>query len=105
MGDQAAAEEIVQDVFTRVWKNANSYDAKIAKVSTWVTSITRHRVFDELRKEKVHPERTSVGWVELSESDDPTSLIPEEETELTWRKKMVREALNTLSPNERDSLA
>ncbi len=105
MGDQAIAEEIVQDVFTRVWKNANSYDARIAKVSTWLTSITRNRVIDELRREKAHPERASVGWFELSESDDPIGLIPEEESELSWRQKSVREAIYSLSPNEREALA
>ncbi len=105
MGDQAIAEEIVQDVFTRVWKNANSYDARIAKVSTWLTSITRNRVIDELRREKAHPERASVGWFELSESDDPIGLIPQEESELSWRQELVREALYSLSPNEREALA
>ena len=107
IGDQAAAEEIVQDVFTRVWKSANSYDARIAKVSTWLISITRNRVIDEIRREKAHPERASVGWLELSQKDedDPTSLKPEEETELSWRQRMVREALNNLSPHEREALA
>ncbi len=105
LGDQVAAEEIVQDVFTRVWKNANSYDARIARVSTWLISITRNRVIDELRREKAHPDKTSIGWFELSESDDPNGLMPEEETDVSWRRKLVREALNTLSPNERDALA
>ncbi len=105
LGDQAAAEEIVQDVFTRVWKNANTYDARIAKVSTWLVSITRNRVIDELRREKAHPERMAVGWFEVSESNELTSLMPEEESELSWRQKLVREALYSLSPNEREALA
>ncbi len=105
MGDQAVAEEIVQDVFIRVWKNANSYDARIAKVSTWLTRITRNRVIDELRREKAHPERTNVGWFEVTERDDPNGLIPEEESELFRRQKLVREAIYSLSPNEREALA
>ncbi len=105
LGDQAAAEEIVQDVFTRVWKNANTYDAGFAKVSSWLVSITRNRVIDELRREKAHPERMAVGWFEVSENNEPASLIPEEEAELSWRQELVREALYSLSPNEREALA
>jgi RNA polymerase sigma-70 factor (ECF subfamily) len=105
VGDQAAAEEIVQDVFTRIWQKANTYDAGIAKVSTWLISITRNRVIDELRREKAHPERTAVGWFEESEIDSSSSLMFEEETELSWRQKLVKEALNTLSPHDREVLA
>ena len=66
IGDQAVAEEIAQDVFTQVWKKANTYDAGIAKVSTWLISITRNRTIDELRRGKIRPEKNSVSWADLS---------------------------------------
>jgi RNA polymerase sigma-70 factor (ECF subfamily) len=105
VGDAAVAEEIVQDVFMRVWEKASTYDASIAKVSTWLTSITRHRVIDEFRRGKRRPEKTGVSWTELSPSDGAYSPGPEEEAELSLQNKFVREALNNLSPGEREALA
>jgi RNA polymerase sigma-70 factor (ECF subfamily) len=105
VGDQATAEEIVQDVFTRVWNKANTYDASISSLSTWLIRITRNRAIDELRKHKTHPERYPIGWSEVSLSERPTSPGPEEETELSLRQKFVRDALETLPANEKDLLA
>ena len=105
LGDAPVAEEIVQDVFMRVWEKADTYDARIAKVSTWLTSITRHRVIDEFRRSKRRLDKTGISLTELSLSDSLYSPGPEEETELSLQNKFVREALNTLSPGEREALA
>ncbi len=103
--NQAIAEEITQDVFVQVWKKAGSYDASIASVATWLSSITRHRIIDEFRREKAHPERNGVDLFEVSEREDLSRTKPEEETELSWRQRQVREALKTLSPGEREALS
>jgi RNA polymerase sigma-70 factor (ECF subfamily) len=104
VGDGAVAEEIVQDVFMRVWEKAGTYDARIAKVSTWLTSIARHRAIDEFRKGNRRLDQTSLSWAELL----PGASLgpgPEEETELLLQNKLVRQALNTLTPGERKALA
>lgn len=50
LGDPQTAEEVTQDVFVRIWERAGSYRTEVAKVSTWLTSITRHRAIDVLRR-------------------------------------------------------
>jgi RNA polymerase sigma-70 factor, ECF subfamily len=105
VGDQAVAEEIVQDVFTRLWQKADTYDASIAKVSTWLISITRYRAIDELRKGRIRPEKTSLSWQEVSQDSIPHSPGPEEEMETSLEQELVREALAALSPKEREVLA
>lgn len=105
VGDQDIAEEIVQDVFTRAWEKANTYDAGIAKVSTWLITITRNRAIDELRKVKSRRESSSISWAEISPNDSPFSPGPEEEAELSMEQKLVSEALETLSPHQRELLA
>ena len=51
VGDNNLAEEITLDVFRRVWQKANSYRADRASVRTWLTSMTRNRAIDMLRRE------------------------------------------------------
>ena len=52
--DAADAEDIGQQVFLRVWKSAGRYEPT-AKFTTWLYTITRHLVFNELRRRKHRP--------------------------------------------------
>jgi RNA polymerase sigma-70 factor (ECF subfamily) len=101
VGNQETAEEIVQDVFTRVWEKATTYDAELAKVSTWMISITRNRSIDELRRGKVRPEHNSVGWAEIEPAHIPVSENPEDEVEVSWQQRVVRLAVAEL-PDDRE---
>ena len=93
VGDQSTAEEITLDVFTRVWENATTYRVEQAKVSTWLTSIVRHRAIDELRRREARPASHSVDWTELPPSVLPQSNGPAAEAELALQRQRVRAAL------------
>ena len=69
--DSATAEEVVLDVFMRIWDKADTYQPEQAKVSTWLTSITRYRAIDVLRRQGARPERDSVSWMDLPLSAHP----------------------------------
>jgi RNA polymerase sigma-70 factor (ECF subfamily) len=53
-GDLSDAEDIGQQVFLRVWKSAPRYEPT-AKFTTWLYTITRNLVFNELRRRKHRP--------------------------------------------------
>ena len=53
-GDATDAEDIGQQVFLRVWKSADRYEPT-AKFTTWLYTITRNLVFNELRRRKHRP--------------------------------------------------
>lgn len=99
------AEEIAQDVFTRVWEKAVSYNPEQAKVSTWLMTITRNRAIDELRRLKNRPELTSVEWAETILVTDSKDHGPEAAAEMHWQQKSVREAVNALPREQRQVLA
>jgi RNA polymerase sigma-70 factor (ECF subfamily) len=54
LGGHSDAEDIAQQVFLRVWQNANRYVPQ-AKFTTWLLKITRNLVFNELRRRSRHP--------------------------------------------------
>lgn len=105
IGDPATAEEITQDVFTRAWEKAKTYDVEISKVSTWLISITRNRAIDEMRRGRIRPERYSVSWAEVLEDPIDESAGPEEKTELSWKKAVVRKAIAALPSDQQKALA
>lgn len=47
----AAAEDIVQEVFVKIWKNLGKYDTG-KKFKTWAFQITKNTCLDYLRKHK-----------------------------------------------------
>ncbi|MEO6054455.1 MAG: sigma-70 family RNA polymerase sigma factor [Chthoniobacterales bacterium] len=54
LGNEEGSEDIAQQVFLRVWKSAKTYKPK-AKFNTWLMTITRNLVFNEIRRRTRHP--------------------------------------------------
>lgn len=54
--DQGQAEDILQEVFVKVWRAAQSFDAAQSQPLTWLTSIARNRAIDSLRRQQTQPQ-------------------------------------------------
>ena len=48
-GDRALAEDIVQDGFLSIWKNAGRYDPQRGSAGAWALGIIRNRAIDAIR--------------------------------------------------------
>lgn len=105
VNDEAAAEEITQDVFLNVWKKASSYDVSHAKVVTWIASIARHRAIDILRARSVRPVNQEFSWEEEPLLEIASPLDVEKEAELHQRQQKVRLALTKLPQDQRKVMA
>jgi RNA polymerase sigma-70 factor, ECF subfamily len=55
LGERGAAEEIVQEVFTRAWRHADRYDSARGSVRTWLYQIARHAIIDMRRRASARP--------------------------------------------------
>lgn len=53
--DRAQAEDLLQEVFVKVWGAAGGFDAQRAQAMTWLTSIARNRAIDSLRRKQTEP--------------------------------------------------
>ncbi len=53
--DGAEAEDVVQEVFTEIWKKAASFDPAIASETTFVGMVARRRSIDFLRRQGRQP--------------------------------------------------
>jgi RNA polymerase sigma-70 factor (ECF subfamily) len=104
--DQAAAEEITQDVFYRVWENAATYRPEQARLTTWMTSITRYRAIDALRQRGTRPQQENPGWAEVALARLPAAGDgPEEAAALALERQRVRAAIATLPREQQEALA
>ncbi len=70
--DASLAEDVVQDAFLGVWRNAGRYVEGKGSVKTWLLSIVHHRAVDAVRRRKpttVLPEREDVPPPQLTLPD------------------------------------
>jgi RNA polymerase sigma-70 factor (ECF subfamily) len=70
--DPGAAENLLQDVFVKAWRNREQYDAAKGRVFTWLYNITRSTCIDHLRSKAYKQARVSVL------SDNMFLLLPNE---------------------------
>jgi len=109
VGDVFTAEEITQDVFVSVWRNAKSFEPGRGKVSTWLISIARNRAIDMfrkgLRRRVKSPERRQVQWSELPETVPSLEDGPEEEAQSVFERERIRKAVAELPAEQREALA
>src|ERR671910_621579 len=101
MGERQASEDLTQDAFLKVWRSAKSYRAERGSVRTWIHSIVHNRGIDQIRSQASR--RRTQDKIEASA---PRSQ-PSEAFAETWRnsqRDQVREALNTLPPEQLKAL-
>jgi len=97
LGDRGLAEEVVQDVLTRVWRSARDFDPSKASFRTWVYGIARNALIDVERRRSVRP---PVAHAEPS--DEQT--VGDEPIERAMQRWHVQDALSHLKPEHRSVL-
>ncbi len=94
--DANAAEDVLQDIFLQLWRNADAFDASRGTLAAWLAVIARHRSIDRLRKRR--PEVDIDDCVIAGGPD----LSAEAERNLVVEK--VRTVLAEMDPNQRKAL-
>jgi RNA polymerase sigma-70 factor, ECF subfamily len=98
--DPQLAEDVVQEAFLGVWRNAARYSASRASVRTWTLAIVHHRAIDALRR------RRPVTELPDGEAPPPSLVMPDVWQEVAGRldRAAIGRALDSLSPAQREAL-
>jgi RNA polymerase sigma-70 factor (ECF subfamily) len=99
LGDRGLADELVQDVFTRVWRHAGDYDPSRASFRTWLYAIARNVIVDFRRRASVRPRLAAHEPPVAQDEDEKTLDAALEQAALRWQ---VAAALERLSPEHRE---
>ncbi len=97
------AEEIVQDTFLNVYRGLAQYEER-SKFKTWLAEIARNRARSWLRKQRIDtvPIDELSLFDEIGKSTVKTQELPDEQLILSEQRELIRRALGTLSPKERE---
>ena len=115
VGRGAVAEDLLQDVYVRIWKSAGQYRAGSGSPMAWMCASARYRAIDHLRSRGARPE---VAIADLpvhagSEDgdDDPTHRMPdpgagpEARVEASSEAEAVQACLGTLQGSQQQSIS
>jgi len=98
----ALAEEVVQEVFLAIWRNAADYRAELGSVRAWLFAAVHHRAVDSVRREESFRRRAQGEAVLIPEAGEPdVAEIVAESDELALRRKRMRAALDQLPKEQR----
>jgi RNA polymerase sigma-70 factor (ECF subfamily) len=99
-GADRFAQEVVQEVFVAVWKDAGRFDPSRGSLSSWLFALARHKAIDLVRKEANVRRHTADVDLEFKESDDDV----DQEAWLRLRRDAVRAAMTGLPEAQRTAL-
>ena len=101
-GDPQTAEELLQEVFFRVWRQATTFDSSRGAFVSWVMSIAHNLAIDEVRR---------VGRRPRAGTDDPERILsqvvdrdpsPDEMAWLGDLRCQMRAAIDQIPAPQRD---
>jgi RNA polymerase sigma-70 factor (ECF subfamily) len=105
VGDQALAEDILQETFWRVWQSAGTYQSQLGAFTGWLFRIARNLSIDAYRRRNVRPQaimnaRETGGDSFLEETPDPDTNVAEQAQSILTNRQ-VRNALGSLPDVQR----
>jgi RNA polymerase sigma-70 factor (ECF subfamily) len=101
LGNEAAAEDLVQDTFVKLLRTAERYDPGRGKLDTWVLLVARSLALDALRRRVVEARMLESQRPRTEASDDPG---PETAAEMRDMLERARRAMVSLPGEQRAAL-
>lgn len=103
VGRRALAEEVVEDTFWQVWRQAARFDAARGRPMTWLLAMARSRAIDALRREQrfVHDELPDDDVADAATAAPPAQDL----LEATRHHAAVHAALAALDARSRQLVA
>jgi RNA polymerase sigma factor (sigma-70 family) len=110
--DEQGAEEVAEEVFFQVWRQAGRYDPARGRPLGWLLNLARSRALDQLRRRDEalsHPDPTTLhgeeAWGELDVFDGRETRDPQDLLAATEAHHGLHRALAALEPVPRQMVA
>jgi RNA polymerase sigma-70 factor (ECF subfamily) len=100
--DEQLAQDVVQEVFLTVWRDAHRFDPSRGGFSSWLLSMTHHKAVDAVRREENHRKRRTAA--EVLEEHPVDGPQVDDEVWSTLRRERVRAAMHTLPEPQKEAL-
>jgi RNA polymerase sigma-70 factor (ECF subfamily) len=104
LGNPAQAQDVTQDVFLRVWRNPQKFDARRGDVGSFLRVMARSRAVDVWREGQAAGRAGDRLEAAVSHDEPRADDRPAEATERDAARRAVREQLRALPAAQREAL-
>lgn len=98
--DRQHAEEILQEVYIRLWRNASGFDPDKASAITWLCTIARNRALDEVRRKQID----TVDDPDRVDGVENDGLSVEKQFSIDQDMRRLSECMEGLEPDHGDAI-
>jgi RNA polymerase sigma-70 factor (ECF subfamily) len=102
LGQEAEAQDLVQEVFLTLWNKAAQFDAARGSAFSWSVTQLRNRAIDRIRSRRRRGELLDTFGADLAPHDGLRTAS--EDAEASDRSRQVRAALEKLSDEQQNVL-
>lgn len=104
LGNEAQADDVVQDVFIKVWRKPGSFDAKRGELGSYLRLMARSRALDLWREAQAAGRASDRLKVAVSVGAGQSEERPDQIAERAESTDTVVDALRTLPENQREAV-
>ena len=104
LGNAAQAQDVVQDVFLRVWRRPASFDARRGELGSYLRLMARSRALDVWREGQAAGRASDRLKVVVAMGEERTDDRPADAVERDADRSLVREALRRLPEAQREAI-
>jgi RNA polymerase sigma-70 factor (ECF subfamily) len=97
LGRCELAEEVLQEVYVRVWQRAGDFDPTRSSPITWLATIARNRALDEARRGTTRSLEDFPELLQLPSEDDPSASAEAKE-----QLRRLHACLDGLEPEKKE---
>lgn len=98
LNDRGEAEDVLQEVYVRIWHKAAQFDSGKASAITWLATIARNKAIDRMR---ARPSGVQFAPVELVDALPDDGVTPSQASEHADDRARLDACMDTLEPRRR----
>ncbi|KKP79490.1 MAG: hypothetical protein A2271_02510 [Candidatus Moranbacteria bacterium RIFOXYA12_FULL_35_19] len=91
IGSREETQDILQDIFIKVYKNLKSYD-KTRKFSSWIYRIAHNEAVNHIKRKSL---KRFIPWEDIASTKDKLEMVSSEESaDKAWLRKEIGREVN-----------
>lgn len=103
--NEAEADDLLQEVFMEIWKQAKNFSPQKGKPLGWMVTLARRRAIDGLRKKQAYARAGERLQAETEQQPDAwVHNSTEEEVTFSDTRILVRKVINRIPPAQQEAV-
>ena len=102
--EAAEADDVLQEIFLQIWKEANNYSPKAGKPLGWVVTIARRRAIDRLRRRQAYSRARDRYSEQIDRQPEQPRRMSEDPFVMGDLRRFLKKRMSSLPALQREAI-